>query len=88
MQLNLFEEHAKRINDAEQLEAEQEEQKQLDNYPVVDDVGEYGIKWRGRGVGQFGFSCAGCGASAVNQDPLHHKNNCDSTSPYKEQEES
>jgi hypothetical protein len=84
MQMNLFEQNAKRINDAEQLEADQEEQKQLDNYPVVDNFGIYGVKWRERGLGRFGFTCAGCGASTVNQDPLNHTNNCDSTSPYKE----
>lgn len=79
MQMNLF---------------EQKPEQTVTDYPVVTGFGPFGIKWRGRDiqkpdssfkgdhVAQFGFSCAGCGASGVNQDPLNHEDNCDSKSPY------
>lgn len=102
MQLNLFEQRAKEINDAEQLEADQEAQMKLDsdffeiqkklierdNIKIL-DVGPCGIQWRGANIplpnsmfegdhiAQFGFSCAGCGVSAVNQEVLIHKVNCE-----------
>ncbi len=108
MQLNLFEQKAKEINEAEKLEADQEAQMKLDgdffetqkklierdNIEILAS-GPYGIQWRGKNIprpnsqypddytAQFGFSCAGCGASAINQEKLIHKNNCDSESPYK-----
>ncbi len=72
--------------------------KKLD-YPVVADVGPWGVQWRGEDISKpnsmyaddytaiFGFSCAGCGASVVNQEKLIHKNNCDSKSPYHKEED-
>lgn len=65
----------------------------------VTDVGSCGVQWRGANIpkpnsmfendytAQFGFSCAGCGASAINQEKLIHKNNCDSKSPYHKEED-
>ncbi len=59
-----------------------------DNYPEILDVGPLGIKWRGENVPlpesmykndytvQFGFSCAECGGSGINQDPVIHIDNC------------
>lgn len=67
MQMNLFEQKPKQT---------------VTDYPVVTGFGPFGIKWRESGFGQFGFSCAGCGASAISQDPLEHGDNCDSKSPY------
>ncbi len=74
MQMNLFE----------------KEQRQLierDNIKIL-DVGPQGIQWRGADIpkpnsmfendhtAQFGFSCASCGGSGINQDPVIHTKNC------------
>ena len=53
------------------------------NYPELLAVGPWGIQWKG-GERIFGFSCAGCGGSGINQEPVNHTDNCDSGSPYKE----
>ena len=59
-----------------------------DGYPVVTDIGPWGVKWRGEDIPKpdsmyegdytaiFGFTCATCGASAVNQDPVPHSITC------------
>ncbi len=85
MQMNLFE----------------KEQRQLierDNIKIL-EVGPWGVQWRGADIpkpnsmfaddhtAQFGFSCAGCGTSAVNQEKLIHKSNCDSKNPLHKKEE-
>jgi hypothetical protein len=69
-----------------------------DNIEIL-DVGPWGVQWRGADIPkpnsmyendytpQFGFSCAGCGASVVNQEKLNHSNKCDSKSPYIERNE-
>ncbi len=74
MQMNLFE----------------KEQRQLierDNIEIL-DVGPWGIQWRGANIplpnsmfaddhiAQFGFSCAECGGSGINQVPVIHNENC------------
>jgi hypothetical protein len=111
-QMNLFEQNAKKINEAEKLEAEQEEQMELDgsflqeqrqlierDTITISDVGPWGIQWRGANIplpnsmfendhiAQFGFSCAGCGASAINQEKLIHFKQCDSKSPHHREED-
>jgi hypothetical protein len=62
--------------------------KKLD-FPVVTDVGPLGVKWRGEDVPRsnsmfpddyraiFGFTCAECGGSGVNSDPVNHKEKCE-----------
>lgn len=59
------------------------------NYPEILDVGPWGVKWRGENiaeptdidknnhVAQFGFSCAECGGSGVNQEPVNHSEKCE-----------
>ncbi len=78
-----------------------EEQRELIERDTITDIdfGPWGVRWRGANIpipdssfqddhtAQFGFSCAGCGASAVNQEKLIHENNCDSKSPYHKEEE-
>jgi hypothetical protein len=68
-------------------------------YPEVTAVGPWGVKWRGEDVPEpnsmyendytsiFGFTCAGCGVSVVNQEQLYHKPFCDSKNPHKTFEE-
>lgn len=58
-------------------------------------ISEWGVMWQGADIprpnsisqndfiAQFGFSCAHCGASAVNQEKLIHLNKCDSKRLYK-----
>jgi len=55
----------------------------------VADVGPWGIKWRGADIpnddsmfqddytAQFGFTCAECGGSGVNKEPVNHLQNCE-----------
>jgi hypothetical protein len=100
-QMNLFKQRAREINEAEQLESDQEAQMELDSltkqqHQLIErdnieilDAGPLGVKWRGANIPnddsmyendytpQFGFSCASCGASAVNQEPVNHKEFCE-----------
>lgn len=62
--------------------------KDLEEYPEVTDFGYLGVKWRGENIPLsdsiyeddytviFGFTCAECGGSGVNQDPVMHSDNC------------
>lgn len=73
--------------------------KVITEYPTVDTVGAWGVKWRGKDIPRpksmyendfisvFGFTCAGCGVSVINQETLIHKAGCDSKNPHKGREE-
>jgi hypothetical protein len=59
------------------------------DYPVVMEVGKWGVKWRGQDIPKpdsaypndyeaiFGFTCAYCGASSQQQSPVPHNILCE-----------
>lgn len=83
--------------EAEQIQREQ--QILIERESTTNIVfGTWGVQWRGADVPKpesaypddyisiFGFTCAGCGASVINNGKLIHGKNCDSKSPYHKKE--
>jgi hypothetical protein len=89
-------EFVENYSEEEAINFQREQQIRIQRESIKDiHFGAWGVQWRGADVPKpdsmyendytsiFGFTCAGCGVSVVNQEKLIHGKNCDSKSPYK-----